>query len=102
MSYTLTAELEIVIEECIECGVKFGMTKTLHTWKKDHKKTFYCPNGHNMAYTESEADRLLKIIADKDRSLAYFRRIEQERIDKFKAEQAAKKAKREASKKTKK
>ena len=99
MSYTLTAELEIVIEECIECGAKFGMTKTLHKWKKDNKKTFFCPNGHSMSYTEGEAERLLKIIADKDRSLAYFRRMEQERIDKIKADLDAKKAKREAAKK---
>lgn len=99
MSYTLKADLEIVIEECIECGTKFGMTQNLHTWKKENKKSFYCPNGHSMSYTKSEADRLHEIIAQKDKSLEYFRAIEARRSEELKAKLAAKKAKREAAKK---
>jgi len=99
MSYTLKADLEIIIEECIECGTKFGMTQTLHTWKKENKKSFYCPNGHSMSYTKSEADRLREIIAQKDKSLEYFRAIEARRSEEMKAKLAAKKAKREAAKK---
>jgi hypothetical protein len=91
MSYKLVGELDIVIEECVECGVKFGMTEILHQWKKENKKTFYCPNGHGMSYTKSELDRLRGIISEKDKSLAYFRQIEQERFDKIKADIAAKK-----------
>ncbi len=102
MAYRLTAELEIVIEECIECGAKFGITETLHTWKKNNKKAFYCPNGHSMSYTKSEADILKEVIEQKDKSLAYFRQLEQQRSDKAKAELAAKQAKRQAKKKIKK
>lgn len=102
MVYRLTAELEIVIEECIECGAKFGMTETLHTFKKNNKKAFYCPNGHYMSYVKGEADKLREIIAEKDKSLAYFRQLEQQRSDKAKADLAAKQAKRMAKKKIKK
>jgi len=100
-SYTLNATLEIVIEECIECGTKFGMTRTYHDWVKENKKAFYCPNGHSMSYSKSEADRLRDIIAEKDRSLAYFRKLEAERNEAAKQKLAEKQAKRAAKKKAK-
>jgi len=105
MSYTLNATLEIVIEECIECGTKFGMTRTYHDWVKENKKAFYCPNGHSMSYSKSEADRqadrLRDIIAEKDRSLAYFRKLEAERNEAARKKLEEKLAKRAAKKKAK-
>ncbi len=100
-SYTLNATLEIVMEECIECGVKFGMTSTHHTWVRENKKTFYCPNGHSMSYSKGEADRLRDIIAEKDRSLAYLRKLEAERNEAAKKKMEEQKAKREAARKKK-
>ena len=100
-SYTLNATLEIVMEECIQCGVKFGMTSTYHTWVKENKKSFFCPNGHSMSYSKGEADRLRDIIAEKDRSLAYFRKLEAERNEAAKQKLAEKQAKRAAKKKAK-
>ena len=101
MTYTLTGSDEIVIEECIECGTKFGMTQTLHEFKKENKKSFYCPNGHCMSYTKSEADRLREIIAQKDNSLAYFRKMEAERAEAAKKKLEDKRKKREAKKNAK-
>ncbi len=97
-TFTLTGNDEIVIEECIECGTKFGMPKTLHTWKKENKKAFFCPNGHSMSYTKNEADRLKEIIAQKDQSLAYFRKIEAERTAEIIRKREEKQAKREERK----
>lgn len=97
-TYTLTATDEIVIEECIECGTKFGMTKTLHTWKKENKKAFFCPNGHSMSYTKSEVERLKEIIEQKDQSLIYFRRIEQQRAEAIAKKREEIKKKRDAKK----
>ena len=54
--YELTSNFSIVIEECIECGTRFGISKIHWKYLHDNKVTFYCPNGHNMAYTKSEAE----------------------------------------------
>lgn len=45
-------------QDCIECFVKFGVPVGFNARRQGDKKTFYCPNGHSMSYTESEADRL--------------------------------------------
>jgi hypothetical protein len=68
-TYTLTKEITIVLEDCIECGTQFGMSSTLHAFVKSQKKAFYCPNGHRMSYTSSEADRLRKELADEKEKL---------------------------------
>lgn len=98
-TYTLTGSDEIVIEECIECGTKFGINKTLHTYKKENKKTFYCPNGHSMSYTKSEAEKLREIIAQKNKSLEYLRKQEADRIAAQQKKYEDRKKKREAAKK---
>ena len=56
--YTLTSNFTIVIEECIECGTRFGITKTHWQHIHDNKVTFYCPNGHNMAYAKSAVEQV--------------------------------------------
>jgi len=38
----------------VQFGVPIGYTAR----RREDKQTFYCPNGHSMAYSESEADRL--------------------------------------------
>lgn len=45
-------------QDCITCGVRFGVPEGFTQHHRNSKATFYCPNGHSMAYTESEADRL--------------------------------------------
>lgn len=45
-------------EECVICGVVFWMTDTLYKARRQDGRTFYCPNGHGMSYTETEADKL--------------------------------------------
>lgn len=49
---------DLVEESCFQCGVVFAMPRTLHNTCRRDKQTFYCPNGHGQAYTQSEADRL--------------------------------------------
>ncbi len=43
---------------CTRCGVLFGMPDGFLDNRRDDKRSFHCPNGHSMSYTESEADRL--------------------------------------------
>lgn len=45
-------------QDCITCFVKFMVPTGFTKARQNDKKTFYCPNGHSMSYTQSEADRL--------------------------------------------
>jgi DNA repair exonuclease SbcCD ATPase subunit len=49
---------EFQTQECIECGVRFGVTPYFDERRRADKRSFWCPNGHTQAYVESEADRL--------------------------------------------
>lgn len=40
---------------CLYCGVPFGLDKDVEeTWRKTNKD-FYCPNGHQMVFSDSSA-----------------------------------------------
>ncbi len=45
-------------QACPNCGVRFGVPDGYTERRQADKKSFYCPNGHSMSYTESEEDRL--------------------------------------------
>lgn len=49
-------------QECINCSIRWGVSKLFDRQRRGDKKSFYCPNGHPQAYTESEADRLRKAL----------------------------------------
>lgn len=68
---TIYSQLAFVTIECYRCGVIFAVLDDLHRNLREKKHSFYCPNGHSQAYTESEADRLRKELADKERALAW-------------------------------
>lgn len=51
-------EEEMVHQQCISCGVHWMQPKYLNDRRRQDKATFYCPNGHAQAYTQSEADKL--------------------------------------------
>jgi hypothetical protein len=61
MNYTLSNSLEVVLETCITCGCQFCMPSQLHSKVKENHTSFYCPNGHSMAYTgPTQAQKLQK------------------------------------------
>lgn len=45
-------------QDCVECFVKFGVPVGFTARRREDKRTFFCPNGHPMSYTQSEADKL--------------------------------------------
>lgn len=50
---------DIHIEECVNCGVPFGISMTLHDRFKKTRESFYCPFGHGQHYTgQNEEERL--------------------------------------------
>ncbi len=74
------------LQDCCKCGVEFGVPGGYTHHRQRDKKSFYCPNGHSMSYTESEADRLRRerdrlqqrlaqrddeIVAEQKRTAAY-------------------------------
>lgn len=60
---TTTQRITWYIQDCIRCGTSFGVTGAYDDRRRADKRSFYCPNGHLMSYTESEADRLRKKLA---------------------------------------
>lgn len=57
---TFTVEgdaLELFVSDCT-CGVVFGMPAGLQRRRLRDGKTFYCPNGHPLVFTDTDADRL--------------------------------------------
>jgi len=60
---------------CTSCGCLFGMPLGYLNNRRGDKAFFYCPNGHTMSYTESEADRLRR---ERDRLKQQQARLEEE------------------------
>ena len=60
----------LYVQNCITCGVPFGLPQSLDTALRNSHKSFFCPNGHSQVYTaESEEEKLRKQLAERDRLL---------------------------------
>lgn len=61
----LNLQVHIVTEECISCGVVFGMTGYFERERRRDHKNFYCPNGHPQHYTaESDAEQNARLLRE--------------------------------------
>lgn len=47
--------------ECIECGVQFQVPESFDETRQEDGKTFYCPNGHPQAYTNTTEDQVQEL-----------------------------------------
>lgn len=56
--YCHTISEEMVLEDCCDCGVNFGMTKSFYSSRLRTGNNFYCPNGHSMVYNNGENAKL--------------------------------------------
>ena len=65
----ITYTQELITETCISCGVVFALPRSLQAeCRKDHDKSFFCPNGHPMVYGgKTEAERLREQLAASQR-----------------------------------
>jgi hypothetical protein len=59
---SVSFEVDMVLEECCNCGVLFAMTKDfkdekLKVSQRHNRRTFYCPNGHSQFYTGETEER---------------------------------------------
>lgn len=69
-------------QDCINCGVRFGVPVGFTQHRMNDKRSFYCPNGHSMSYRQSDADvlrqerdRLKQQMAYKEEQIAAERRM---------------------------
>ncbi len=58
---------------CASCGVDFAVPVHFINMRRQDKKTFYCPNGHVLSFTESEVDRLKRELEGVKNSLQFAR-----------------------------
>lgn len=60
----VTMAVVLIVEDCIHCGMQFAVSKNWQDKKRNDHSTFYCPNGHSMAYNVegpvAKAERLAK------------------------------------------
>ncbi len=68
------------VETCCNCGVLFGMPRTLNNSLRETQRTFYCPNGHPQLYTKSTADKLKDRLDEQDRDFKEKQRWAEENL----------------------
>lgn len=62
--------LEII--DCGECGVVFAMPERVLRLRRKTGGAFYCPNGHRLAFTETEVDRLKNQLSSEKKQATYW------------------------------
>jgi hypothetical protein len=58
MSQTKTITLNL--HECPDCGCVYGLTTDYEDRRRHDHKTFYCPNGHRLNYSQENREEKLK------------------------------------------
>jgi hypothetical protein len=66
-------QVTLYVSDCAECGVVFGIPSTLERRRRDDGGAFYCPNGHNLVFTESEVDKARKRAEQAEREAQWAR-----------------------------
>ena len=68
---TISYSETMYVQNCIECGVAFGMPTSLDTELRRNHKTFVCPHGHRQSYQgESEAEKLKRMLDAEQKRLS--------------------------------
>lgn len=60
MSYTITHTCTLAVVECCTCGTLFAMPLSMRDQLRESGNWFYCPNGHQQRYSETEVQKLKK------------------------------------------
>lgn len=63
-THVLKEEINLVTEDCITCGVTFAMPERFKASLQETGKSFYCPAGHSMVYSNNK-DQQIKDLKDK-------------------------------------
>lgn len=52
---------------CCNCGITFLVPSHFERSRRESRASWYCPNGHELQFTESEADRLRRSLEHVER-----------------------------------
>lgn len=79
MATKLNYQEQLETHVCVSCGISFAMPEWFIDARRKDKRSFYCPNGHSLSYTEGEADKLRKQLDAEKQRAEMFRRENQEK-----------------------
>ena len=87
----LHVDVQMVTEDCCNCGIPFAMTKEFRDRKLEDKTNFYCPAGHHQHYigkTDAEKEKEKREAAERNATRLQ-QRLDQERAAREHAERSA-------------
>lgn len=70
---TETRTVEFIIDDCLRCGVEFGLLKTFEQQRRTDGREFWCPNGHSLVYKNSAMDKLKDDLKRTQDDIAFWR-----------------------------
>lgn len=69
MNVAITVQLTALT--CPSCGVLYALAEPYRAKREEDGRVWYCPNGHDVLYRETEADRARKAQQRAERALRY-------------------------------
>lgn len=85
LSTDRSVQTRLVVMECCNCGVMFGMTEGLHGERLTKGGSFWCPNGHTQHFTEPETERLKRLLKNAESTAAWERRHREQTENRLRA-----------------
>lgn len=64
---------DLQIRVCPVCGITYAGPARFFEDKRSTKKSWWCPNGHSLSFTKSEADELREKLAEEKRNAEFWR-----------------------------
>lgn len=49
--------VDLIVWECPSCGIVYGIPKKFADECRENGTRYYCPNGHSLGWSETDADR---------------------------------------------
>ena len=65
--------IQMYVSDCPDCGVIYGITVEYEKRRREDGRGFYCPNGHNGSFGESEIDKAKRLQAKAEERLTWAR-----------------------------
>lgn len=81
MSAVFKYEQQLEATSCCVCGIQFGVPPYFISNKRANAGTLYCPNGHGLGWSKSEADKLREQL-QKANSETEWQRARAQRLEK--------------------
>lgn len=78
MNYKISTEVELEVKQCPVCFVHYAIPQAMSNKKSKDGGDWYCPNGDNLIYTKTKADKLTaELQAEKENTEYWMKRKEE-------------------------